>query len=265
MTIQHPSITVVDRERHGEDLFRITFRSGEMASTLQPGNFVHIKVSTETDPLFRRAMSVYSCESADFSIFFRAIGRGTRLLSRLQKGDQVDMLGPLGNAFDLPGDDEIAILVAGGTGVPPLHFLASRLLESDPGFGNRMVFLCGISSADDLPLAEAVQRLGISCSLSSDDGCVGRHGLVTELLEVQLGKISTRRARVYSCGPDPMLRAVSRLCADSGVRCQVSLEGNMPCGLGTCLGCVVRSAADRNEFRRICLEGPVFNSNEVEI
>lgn len=263
MTIQHPSVPIAEKEKLSDDLFRMSFRSSDIAAGLRPGNFVHIRVAAELDPLFRRAMSVHSCESDIFKIMFRVVGRGTRLLSMMDEGDSVDMLGPLGNTFDPPGSHETAIMVAGGTGVPPLHFLTKRLISDDPSTKDKIVYLCGISSDRDYPLAESAEKLGVTFRLSSDDGSVGEKGFVTQLLEDELDRHDHGKIRVYSCGPDVMLREVRRICMGRRVRCQVSLEGNMPCGLGTCLGCVVQTARSEDEFDRICKDGPVFNCDEV--
>jgi len=263
--IQHPYVPIVKNEKLGKDLFRIAFQSREIAARLRPGNFVHIRVSSGMDPLFRRAMSIFSCDDDTFSVFFRAVGKGTRLLSKMREGDTVDILGPLGNSFDPPDKDDTAIMVAGGTGLPPLYFLAQQLLTKHGFDGRKIIFLCGISSADDIALSQAVEQLDVLWRVSSDDGSVGHMGFVSELLEMELEPAYTRKLRVYSCGPIAMLREVSRICAGQGVRCQVSLEGNMPCGIGTCLGCVVQSARGKDEFDRICTEGPVFDSDEVLI
>ncbi len=263
--IQHPSVPIIKNEKLSKDLFKIVFRSKDLASGLRPGNFVHIRVSPEMDPLFRRAMSIYSCENDTFSVLFRAIGKGTGLLSKMREGDTVDILGPLGNSFDPPDKDETVILVAGGTGVPPLHFLAQWLLSNYGFDGQQILFLCGISSADDLPLSEAVEHLDIRMRTSSDDGSVGFKGYVSELLKTEALPYDIKKLRLYTCGPVPMLREVTKICAEQGIRCQVSLEGHMPCGIGTCLGCVVQSTRGEDEFDRICMEGPVFDSNEVLI
>ncbi|MBU1318197.1 MAG: dihydroorotate dehydrogenase electron transfer subunit [candidate division Zixibacteria bacterium] len=265
MKNHHPCVLLTKNEKFGDDLFKLTFQSAEIASNLKPGNFVHIKVTPQMDPLFRRAMSVHSCNGDSFTVFFRVVGRGTKLLSEFREGDELDLLGPLGNSFMLPGSEDIPIMVAGGTGIPPLHFYATLLLRQSIGNRDGIRFLCGISSKSDLPLVRDVQALGVDVKLSSDDGSVGHHGFVTDILEAELSDIDSNRAVVYSCGPENMLRAVAAICLESNIRCQVSLEGSMPCGLGTCLGCVVRSTESDTEFKRICKEGPVFNAGEVKI
>lgn len=265
MKNHHPHVLLSRNEKCGDDLFKLTFRSAEISANLRPGNFVHIKVSPQMNPLFRRAMSIHACDDDSFTVFFRVVGRGTRLLAELREGELLDILGPLGNSFRLPEQGDIPILVAGGTGVPPLHFLTATLLGKGHRLQSEILILCGISSKSDMPLVMDLQALGTSLKISSDDGSIGHHGFVTELLEEELKEVDTSRAMVYSCGPENMLRAVSTICIKNGVRCQISLEGSMPCGLGTCLGCVVQSAESATEFKRICKEGPVFNAVEVEI
>ncbi len=263
MTLFSNDVEVVEKTLGGNDLCKLTFRSEKISAALEPGNFVHIKASRDYDPLFRRAMSVHVSEGAFFSILFRTVGKGTTRLSELERGDRADIVGPLGNKFAIPASDEIAVFVAGGTGVPPLHFLARRLLENRVIPADRMTYLCGVTGAFDRWLTEDPQALGIDCRISSDDGSIGYHGFVTNLLIERLNQVDSKRVRVYSCGPEAMMREVSRICLERNVRCQLSLEGDMPCGIGTCLGCVVEVRDGAEKFRRICKDGPVFDSTEV--
>ncbi len=265
MIIQHSSVELIEKQILGGDLVKEKFRSKEIALRLIPGNFVHIRVSRHYDPLFRRAMSIHDCDGDTFTIFFRVVGKGTRILSQVREGETIDILGPLGNGFEQPLSGERVIMVSGGTGLPPLHFFTRRLIDSHNFADDSILFLCGISSSADSPLVHDAESLGVRCRISSDDGCMGHRGFITDLLAEELDKADIENTRVYSCGPDNMLRAVSELCRSRGVRCQVSLEGHMPCGIGTCLGCVVQSSESDTEFRRICKEGPVFNSDEVVI
>jgi dihydroorotate dehydrogenase electron transfer subunit len=243
MIIQHTSVELAEKLILSGGLVKEKFRSGEIASRLKPGNFVHIRVSMYCDPLFRRAMSIHECDGDTFTIFFRVVGKGTKILSQVREGETVDILGPLGNGFEQPLPGEKIIMVSGGTGLPPLHFFTRRLIDNNAFADDNILFLCGISSSVDSPLVNDA----------------------ADLLVDELDKADIANTRVYSCGPDNMLRAVSELCRKRGVRCQVSLEGHMPCGIGTCLGCVVQSSESDTEFRRICKEGPVFDSDEVVI
>jgi len=265
MSIVHRDVKLVEKRDLGGDIFKLTFEAADMAAKLEPGNFVHIRTSKYLDPFFRRAMSILSAESDRFSVFFRVVGRGTKLMSETPEGELMDVVGPLGNLFTLPRPDETAILVAGGTGMPPLHFLTRRFIEKSIIPGDQIVFLCGISSSRDKAIAEYPESLGIRLEISSDDGSIGYNGFVTELLEKELKTRGVDKLRVYSCGPEQMLREVARICLEYGAECEVSLEGDMPCGVGTCLGCVKEAKDKKDEFLRVCKEGPVFDIREVKI
>jgi len=264
MKLARNDVEVVDKTLGGVDLCKLTFRSESIATALKPGNFVHIRTSRDYDPLFRRAMSIHYAEGAHFSIFFRILGKGTARLARLDRGDTADIVGPLGNSFAQPTGDDHAIFVAGGTGMPPLYFFARTLVASNKLPSEQMTFLSGIGSRTDEWLTEDPASLGVDHRISSDDGSIGHHGFVTELLSERLDNLDAARVRVYSCGPEAMMREVGRICEGRNVRCQLSLEGDMPCGIGTCLGCVVQVRNTKDEFRRICKDGPVFDSTEVE-
>jgi len=264
MSIVFNDVEVVEKTTGGDDLCKLTFRSESISKGLEPGNFVHIRTSEDYDPLFRRAMSIHSAEGAFFSVFFRIIGKGTARLARMVRGDRADVVGPLGNTFKLPEGDEQVLMVAGGTGMPPLYFLAKRLLMTGGLKAEQITFLSGIGGKNDRWLTEDPTTLGVNCQISSDDGTIGHHGFVTELLMAQLNKLDIAGTRVYSCGPEAMMREVSRICMERDVRCQLSLEGDMPCGIGTCLGCVVQVRGQADEFKRICKDGPVFDNTEVE-
>jgi len=170
----------------------------------------------------------------------------------MKPGDDLFVLGPLGNTWTLPSADRTAVLVAGGVGVAPLVFLARELKRS--GIPTR--FLFGARTADDLPLREDIEDI---CTLhvTTEDGSVGHRGLVTDLLDGLLDDSTT----VYSCGPHRMLEAVGAIAARRGVPCQVALESPMACGMGTCKGCAVIDP-DGN-FKYVCTDGPVFEAQRI--
>ncbi len=265
MSIVHRDVRLVEKQVFTGDTFQLTFESSGLAASLEPGNFIHIKTTRFLDPLFRRAMSIHSKSATRFSVFFRVVGRGTRLMSEIDEGELVDVVGPLGNTFTLPNPDETAVMVAGGTGMPPMYFLARKLLDNAILPKEQIVFLCGVSSSRDKPIVDHPKSLNIKLGISSDDGSIGHKGFVTELLEQELRIRDIDKLRVYSCGPEQMLSEVARLCLEYGAACQVSLEGDMPCGVGTCLGCVRESRDNPEEFHRVCKEGPVFDIREVKI
>lgn len=245
--------------------FRLTLRQKDIAHAAQPGQFLHVLPRGEysRDPLLRRAFSLLKVADDTITILYRVEGRGTAALSRLVAGDTVDILGPLGEAF--APLTRASWLVGGGVGVPPLAMLASRRGEQS---GHLRAFI-GARSRDEVLCREEFEEQHIPVAVATDDGTLGHHGRVTELLETALREAAPDREelRIYACGPIPMLRAVARLAAEYSVPAQVSLEENMPCGIGVCNGCVVpvlHASSDYARFRRICVQGPVLWAHEVD-
>jgi dihydroorotate dehydrogenase electron transfer subunit len=197
------------------------------------------------DPLLPRPMAVYRRSGDLLEFRFKPVGRGTRLLAEQPRGAELSVLGPLGNGFAPPSPGDW--LVGGGTGIASLYELAR-----DAPRGVR-VRLGGRTRADILGLDDFA-ALGIDLALATDDGSHGARGFVTELVAPAAGET------VYACGPTPMMRRAHELAARAGARCLVSLENNMACGFGVCLGCAVRTP---DGFRYVCTHGPVFASDTL--
>lgn len=228
----------------------------EVAATARPGQFLHIVCGDSTAPLLRRPLSISRVSRREgwVEFIYRVVGEGTERLSRRAAGDRLDVLGPLGTPFALqPGRRHI--LVGGGVGIPPMLFLAETLKDEAPGDG--IVVLLGGRSADLILCAGDFAGIGLAPEIATDDGSMGRKGIVTDLLADAL---STLPAAVYACGPVPMLKAVAGASAQAGVPCQVSFEARMACGLGACLSCVIPTASG---YQRVCTEGPAFDASSV--
>ncbi len=220
-------------------------------------------------------------DTCDVDILHRAIGPGTRWLARLKPGDPVNVLGPLGQPFDIPADRSAVLLVGGGIGLPPLIWLAEPLKQA----GKPTVAFCGARTADLLPLTriaavpiaagepalafEEFARVGAPVVVSTDDGSLGVAGTVADAFERYLDRRpdEVRGAAVYTCGPERMMHAVAGICEAQGMPCQVCLERMMACGMGTCQSCVVRvrdaDNADGWRYRLCCTDGPVFDGRSV--
>jgi dihydroorotate dehydrogenase electron transfer subunit len=247
--------------------FRMKLAAPELAASVEPGQFVHVlpRAANSTDPLLRRAFSVMTAAGGAIEILYRIMGRGTALLSRLRVGDKVDVLGPLGRPFTLSKGD--MLLVGGGVGVPPLVMLAAPKAASTDDSVRAAII--GARTAMEVLCLEDFAAYGVPVEVSTDDGNVGHHGRVTDLLEPRLWEARERGAlpTVYSCGPIPMLHAVAALCAKYGASCQASLEENMPCGIGVCNGCVIPvtgAGDDYGRYRRICIEGPALWTDQID-
>jgi dihydroorotate dehydrogenase electron transfer subunit len=244
------SCRVVANRALRPDVGRLTFRSPPVARSARPGQFLHVRVSGLPHPLLRRPFSVHDVAGDRVSILYRIVGTGTGLLSRLRTGETVDIAGPLGNPFTAVPGAPGHLVVAGGIGIAPMQFLLRRLtsLRLSP----RLFYGCP-SKRDLLP------HLAVDRVLATDDGTCGARGFVTAALERELDRHPG--AAVYACGPWPMLRETARICRQRGLRCQVSLEARMACGVGACQGCVVRGAGS---YLTVCHDGPVFDAGQID-
>jgi dihydroorotate dehydrogenase electron transfer subunit len=194
-------------------------------------------------------------------IVYKVVGRGTTIMAELHEGDKVELLGPLGNGFDFTSCDGEKILVGGGIGLVPLYMLAGELIAN----GCSVRLLMGGRTRDDILAVTEFERLGVETYVSTDDGSLGEEGLVTRVLERKLEKYPG--AEVYACGPMPMLHAVHTICSKNKTPLQVSLEESMACGVGACLGCVVKGAGHTEEnpsYLCSCKVGPVFKSQYLD-
>ena len=235
--------------------YLLTLSAPGIAREVRPGQFVMLRPSAGADPLLPRAFSVYNAEPQPgrISVLYRVVGRGTERLQLCAAGQPVQTWGPLGNRFSAPAGRRVA-LVGGGVGVPPLVFLAASLRGSDLD----VTALIGASTSDFLIGVADLERAGAAVQTSTDDGSLGHHGYVTDLLARYLDRGD---AAIYACGPMPMLAAVDRLVRERGRPAELALEAPMACGVGACLGCTVPRAG--GGYARVCTDGPVFPSGAV--
>lgn len=254
-------LEVIEHRQIAEDHFELRFPKVAPFGQAQPGQFVNVACSQapSLDPLLRRPFSFYRVDDQSFSIVYRVVGRGTALLSRIRPGAHLDLLGPLGTGFPLtpwqgPGR---ALLVGGGVGVPPIFHLSQELQRRNLAFA----VLTGFATSACAIGIEDWRARGIEPLVATDDGSLGHHGFVTDLLAQALQEPVTR---VYACGPRPMLAKVVELADASGVDVYVAMEEWMACGVGVCLSCVCPVQTDDGVIlQRVCSEGPVFDGRKV--
>ncbi len=263
--IFNPKVELTEKYALLPDLYHLKFAGNGIAAKARPGNFVQVKVSGGLDPVFRRPMSIHNTSGDKFEMVFRIVGRGTTILSQAEVGQQFDIIGPLGNTFQTPAEDEIAVMVSGGIGFPPLHFFTKYLIQQKNFPRDKILFLFGIKNESEKPMAEDIIGLDVETLFSSDDGSFGFNGLVTALFEdIYASRLRGKKFKVYACGPNPMLSRISQIALSFRLSCQLSLESHMPCGIGTCLGCAVKKRGE-NDYLRVCHDGPVFRVDEVEL
>ena len=237
--------------------YLLRFTSPEIASSAQPGQFVNI-LATEIGegPILRRPMSISRVEEDKIELIFHVVGIGTKLLARKQPGDNLDVLGPLGEPFHGNADYDTALIVAGGIGMAPFPFLTADLLKH----GKRIESFVGYRNAG-LIFTEHLHHV----HLATDDGSNGFHGNVVQLLELSLIQNSYGKAKIFACGPTVMLRALMELAKQKNICCEMSLEGQMACGIGICQGCAVERTNGTATYALVCKDGPAFLSTEVKI
>lgn len=243
------TMEIISHETVGPQVRRMVL-AGE--TDAKPGQFVQVSVSDTYDPFLKRPISVHDAQAGMLTLLYRVWGRGTEYLSKKQTGDTLAVVGPLGNGF--PVASRSAVVIAGGIGAAPLYYLLRDLKRRQI----KSSFFYGARTESELVLRDAFRSLAGEYFEATDDGTAGYHGLVTDLAR---DENADSGADVYACGPTPMLRAAAGWAKSSGRLCYVSLEARMACGVGACLGCVIPGAS--GEYRRVCVDGPVFRAEEV--
>lgn len=249
------------RETHAwGDYHLLEIESPALGRKARPGQFVMVKIASGPVPLLRRPLSIHDAGQAGIELFFKVAGQGTELLAGKRPGDALDIVGPLGRGFSVPEamNGKRAFLVGGGRGIAPLYFLARELAAA----GVRPTVFYGGRTVADIPLRSRFEQAGWELRCSTDDGSFGFPGLVTGLVERDLGR--AKPDLLYACGPDPMMKALAATARGSGVPAEFSLESMMGCGIGACWGCVHRVRGESGEtWTKICEDGPVFPGDRI--
>lgn len=246
------------------------------------GQFYMVQVRDGSDPLLKRPFSLFRKTAEGIQLLYRIQGKGTSILGGLAAGASVNLLGPLGNGFPVQGtaagSDAVPVIIAGGIGIASVF----PLIEAMSG---RSTVIYGARTGDDLLLMDELKGLSGALHTCTDDGSRCEKGNVVDLLQRILPPESGSSPLIYACGPKPMLRAVSGFAIPRGLRAYLSLEEHMACGIGACLGCVVKikdtdapdrgqgdekqgesltqKAAKDGKYQRVCMEGPVFNAEDI--
>lgn len=239
--------TLTSQERLARDVFRLTL-AGDTSAITAPGQFVNIQL----DGLFlRRPLSVCDWEDGVLTLIYKVVGRGTQQLSHMTPGATLDLLTGLGNGYDTSLSGASPLLIGGGVGVPPLYGLCKRLVAE----GKHPSVILGFNSQPDVFYEAAFAALGVPVTVTTADGSYGLRGFVTDAMAA-LAQDQTY-THFYTCGPEPMLKAVFRATNTDG---QFSFEERMGCGFGACMGCSCKTITG---YKRICKEGPVLRKGEI--
>lgn len=234
---------ITSNEKIARDIFKMTL-AGDTSAITAPGQFVNIKL----DGFFlRRPISVCDCVGENLTLIYKTVGHGTEQMSRMAAGDELDLLTGLGNGYNTKISGGSPLLVGGGVGVPPMYMLCKKLISE----GKNVTVVLGFNSKDDVFYENEFRALGADVHIATADGTYGTKGFVTDVIK------DMQYTFFYTCGPEPMFRAMHKIMKTPG---QYSFEERMGCGFGACMGCSCKTLTGN---KRICKEGPVMESEEI--
>ena len=234
---------ITSNEKIARDIFKMTL-SGDTSAITAPGQFVNIKL----DGFFlRRPISVCDCVGENLTLIYKTVGNGTERMSRMAAGESLDLLTGLGNGYNTKASGGNPLLVGGGVGVPPMYMLCKKLVAE----GKKVTVVLGFNSKDDVFYEDEFRVLGADVHIATADGTYGTKGFVTDVIK------NLQYTFFYTCGPEPMFRAMHKMMKTPG---QYSFEERMGCGFGACMGCSCKTLTGN---KRICKEGPVMESEEI--
>lgn len=246
--------TIINQQEIAPGIFRMELEADEIAKAALPGQFVNLYCN-EGESLLPRPISICEVdkEKGIVTLIYAVVGEGTKGFSTFKNGDTIKILGPLGSGFTIDKGRNSHILIGGGIGVPPLVELAKRL-------NGDIVAVLGFATSPIL--VKELENYGARVFVATESGQVGLKGNVIDILK----KENIGGDMIYSCGPKPMLKAVSKWAEEMGIRAQISMEERMACGIGVCVGCTCKTKKKEDkdwQNRKVCTDGPVFWSEEV--
>ena len=224
------------------NVYKMTL-AGDTAEVTAPGQFVNLKLEGK---FLRRPISVCDCTEGELTLIYKVVGGGTEQMSRMQQGEELDILSGLGNGYDTSLTGDHPLLLGGGVGVPPLYMLAKQLRAE----GKTVSVVLGFNTKDEIFYENEFKALGCDVTVTTADGSYGVKGFVTNAMDIEYTHVCT-------CGPEPMLKAVYKTCTTDG---QFSFEERMGCGFGACMGCSCKTITG---YKRICKEGPIMRKGDI--
>ena len=248
------SLKIIENRPLKKDFFILDLAGNGKIPEMKPGQFVEIKIDGSPDTFLRRPISIHDVNYGQnfFSLLIQIVGKGTQTLSKIKRGESLNLIYPLGNSFSLPPKGSTVLLIGGGCGIAPLLFLGKYLKSNN--FTPDV--LLGFKNSERVIQLDDYRQIG-KVFLTTEDGSQGEKGFVTEHSMLE----ASRYENIYCCGPMPMLKEVAKYCRERNINCEVSLENLMACGIGACLCCVVDTVKGH---LCTCTDGPVFNISDLK-
>ena len=250
---------ILINEKVGKDIWRMEIKSPWIAKKALPGQFVNVRINNVNEPILRRPISLHGIDADNgiLSLLYLVVGRGTEMMTKMENGDKIDLLGPLGNgSFTTSFKGRRAVIVAGGIGSAPFY----PLIEALKAAKKEIVMIYGARDKESLTCLDLYEEEGVKMIPVTEDGSVGEKGFVTGPLDRLLDEEGADF--IYACGPEAMLKAVEEVAEKHGVAGEVSTEARMACGIGICVGCT-KQGKDGKRYK-VCQDGPVFKMGVIE-
>lgn len=262
MAVIQRECVITAHEQLSDTQWRLELSAGDIAPMVQPGQFVHLRIPDFEAHVLRRPFSVYQADAdaKTIRIVYRVVGEGTARMTQLAVGETVDVIGPVGNGWTLPEEAKRILIIGAGVGAAPVYELAKRAHAC----GCKTTVVLGAQTQAELVFEQAYRDLGVEVVCATDDGSYGFAGFCTDAaLEIVAAAEAAGEPFEYCavCGPYPVMRIAASFCREHGIACEVSMERRMACGIGACLSCVLDTTSGK---KRSCVDGPVFDANEVE-
>ena len=248
---------VLSNDEIANEIYSLKLESPEIAQSNSPGQFINIQTNPGGNPIWRRPFSIARIQKDTIEIIYKAIGTGTNQMAALSAGDVSDIIGPLGNTFSLELSQNVTpLLIGGGLGFAPLIILRDYFVRS----GIKPVLFMGALNKSEHYYTEDTEA---ELHLTSDDGSLGKPGFVTGALTDYLREHPDGSFQAFSCGPEPMMKAVAHVCRENAIPLELSIEREMACGIGLCQGCAIEQKPPHKKYALVCKDGPIFNAEHL--
>jgi dihydroorotate dehydrogenase electron transfer subunit len=282
-------LTIVSNDQLSKNTWKLTLEgSAQLISGIKPGQFINIRITQRNDPFFRRPFSVFRCSKKDsghssLQVVYEVVGRGSEIMSRLERGDKIDVIGPLGNGFAWARNKKTHVVIGGGIGSAGIFMLCEELSEATNIDGTELYMILDVKTKNLLILEEEFNALNGNVLIATHDGSFGYNGYVTDMIRNYIeSKRIPADCAIYACGPEQMYKDLVPVCQQYNISAQISIERNMMCGMGACMSCVCK-VNKKNILKRrvleashvvideekefgyalVCRDGPVFYIDEV--
>jgi len=245
-------VKIIENTQVADNYYLMKVEGNKIAEYSKPGQFFMLQCKDHSR-ILRRPISLHNVDDNILEFYYEALGKGTKEFTKLSIGETINIQGPLGNGYDTNIKNKNIVVIGGGMGMAPIKYLIKNLKDN-----NKITFIGGGRNAEAIKIIEKFNFKNIKIEIATDDGSIGIKGNTVDLLKKIIKNQSIDI--IYTCGPHPMMLAVAKIAQENNIRCQISLEERMACGIKACVGC---SILTKNGMKKVCYDGPVFESTDI--